>query len=110
MRIRHRARRGPILRLPLLRSCRAFRQLPVILEQVFQVLDVPPCRMRRPCTFKAARDCIYADAIAKAILPAAPLLLNRRTLGLTADILLRIARATTGPICLAIRQLKATTL
>src|ERR1035437_4982589 len=70
VRIRHRALRSSALGLPLLSSSRALRQLPVILEQIVQILNVPLRRVRRPRAFQATGDRIYADAVAKAVLPA----------------------------------------
>src|ERR1017187_6639217 len=93
VRIRHRALRSSALGLPLLSSCRALCQFPFVLEQVLQVLEVPTRRIRCPRAFQATGDRIHADAIAKAILPAAPLLLDRKSTRLNSDILLRIARA-----------------
>ena len=54
MRVGHRARTRPALGLPLMRASRAGGQLPLIFEQVLEVMVAPLCRRLAPRDLKAA--------------------------------------------------------
>ncbi len=86
VRVGHGAFRGCILGSPLLSTGRALRQLPVVVEQVVEVVVVPFGRVGRPCALRAARDGVVAAAGAVAVLPAEALLLETRALGRCADV------------------------
>src|ERR1700757_4150569 len=80
--IRYRTGACVTLRLPLIRTGRALRQLPVIAKQVFKEVVTPLRRRTGPDDFQAAGERIRALAGAKAVLPTEALLLNRSTLRL----------------------------
>ena len=62
------------------------RQLPLVAEQVVEVIVVPLHRVGCPCAFQAAGDRIGAFAAAKAALPAQALLLDAGSLGFGTDV------------------------
>src|SRR5262249_15756271 len=68
--IRNRACARAILRRPLMRSCWAFRQLPVVAEQVLEEVVAPLRRRRGLGDFQAAGDGIATFAGAEATPPA----------------------------------------
>ena len=84
--VRHGARAGAVLRLPLLRAGRALGQLPLVAEQVLEEVVAPLRRRRGPGDLEAAGDGVAALAGAVAALPAEALLLERRRLGFGADV------------------------
>ena len=90
MRIGDRAAGGGILRFPLRRAGRALRQLPLIVEEIVEVVVVPLRRARRPRAFESAGDRRVTVAAPKAVFPAQSLLFDRCTLGFGADVLLGI--------------------
>src|SRR5207253_3039968 len=81
-----------ILRLPLLRTGGALRELPLEPEQRVEEAVVPLGRRRRPCTFESARRRMTGDAALVAVAPAESELFDIRAFRLRADEL-RIARA-----------------
>src|ERR1700757_4751406 len=80
--IRYRTGACVTLRLPLIRTGRALRQLPVIGKQVFKEVVTPLRRRTGPDDFQAAGERIRALAGAKAVLPAETLILDGSTLRL----------------------------
>src|SRR3974390_660734 len=78
MGIRHHTGARPTFRCPLMRACRALRQLPLVAEQVRKKVIAPLRRPRGPKHFYPAADRIAALAAAKRALPAEALLLNAR--------------------------------
>ena len=76
VRIGHRARARAVLRLPLMRAGRALRQLPVVVEQVLEVVAAPLRRRRGPGDFQAAADGVAAHARLEAARPAEALRLD----------------------------------
>jgi len=70
VRVGHRTRTSVALGLPLPRASGAFRQLPVIFEQGFEIAVVPLRRRGSPCAFDTAGDRIDADTRVKGFLPA----------------------------------------
>ena len=64
----------------------ALGQLPVVLEEVLEKAVVPLRRLLRPRALEAARQRLRAVAVAGAVLPAETLLLERRGLGLGAEV------------------------
>src|SRR6516164_9830978 len=87
MRVRHRILGGTTLRCPLPGAGWALRQLPVVLEEIIEIAVVPLGRMVGPGAFEAAGEGVHAEAIADAVLPAQPHLLDGGGLGVGADIL-----------------------
>src|SRR5271170_381804 len=53
-----------------MRSSRALREFPFVIEQVFEEVVAPLRRRLRPGDFQTACDCVTAFASAKAVLPA----------------------------------------
>ena len=74
--MRHRSGARATLRLPLMRTGRALRQLPFVAEQVPEEVVAPLRRRRGPGDFQTAGDRVTALARAKAALPAEALLLD----------------------------------
>src|SRR5258707_13380925 len=72
-------------RLPLLRTGRAFRQLPFVVEQVVEEMVAPLRRRLRPCHFRAAGDGVGSKARAMLALPAEALILEGGAFRLRAD-------------------------
>src|SRR5262245_65442433 len=72
-------------RLPLLRTGRALRQLPFVLEQVLEEMVAPLGRRLRPGDFRTAGDRISADAGAVRALPAEALIFKRARFRLGAN-------------------------
>ncbi len=70
-----------------MRTGRTLRQLPLVAEQVVEVVVVPLRRVGGPCAFQPAGDRVAAIAAAKAVLPAEALLLEAGTLGFGTDVL-----------------------
>ena len=81
-----------VLRLPLVRACGALRELPLVAEQDPEEAVVPGDRGVGPDDFETAGDRVAAHAGAVRALPAEALLLDRGSLGIGADVVLR-ARA-----------------
>ena len=73
--IRHCTGTRATLRLPLVRTSRALRQLPFVAEQVLEEVVAPLRRRAGPGNFQAAGDRVTTFACAKAALPAKALLL-----------------------------------
>ena len=71
----------------------ALDQFPLIAEQVFEEAIVPFGRVAGPRDLEPAGNRVVALAGAEAVLPAEPLLLDRRALRLRADMLSRIGSA-----------------
>jgi len=94
MSIRHSVRCGWIGRNPLVRTGRAFHQIPIVAEQSIKIAIIPLDRGRVPCSFDATADRVAAFASAKTALPAEALFLDAGGLGFRAD-KRRIARAMT---------------
>src|SRR3984957_5915541 len=65
---------------------RALRQLPVVLEQVLEIVVSPFCRRGGPCDFEAAGDGVACDASGVGACPAEALLLNRGAFRLFAQL------------------------
>src|SRR5262245_5332828 len=80
------------LRLPLLRTGRALRQLPFVFEQVLEEQVTPLRRRLRPGDFRAAGNGVSADAGAVFALPAEALILKGAAFWLRTD-QRRVARA-----------------
>src|SRR5208337_291663 len=97
--IRNGARCRPVLGRPLVRTGWALHQLPLMAEQVFQVVVAPLRRRLAPNDLQAAADRVVAVAAAIAALPTQALLLDGRAFGFGADILERIGSA----VCFAER-------
>ena len=76
-----------VLRDPLLGAGRALGELPLPAVEGLQEAVVPLRRRRGPGDLEAAGDGVAALAAAEAVLPAEPLLLERRALRLRADVL-----------------------
>src|SRR5215204_2631470 len=72
---------------PLLRTGRALRQLPLVLEQVREEAVVPLRRLVGPRALEPAGQRVGAIAAVDAVLPAEPLLLDWSGLGLRTDVL-----------------------
>ncbi|MGY4437811.1 hypothetical protein ACVW04_000593 [Bradyrhizobium sp. LM2.3] len=70
---------------PLLRTRRALRQFPFVLEQVLEEVVAPLRRRRRPCHLETAGDGITADARSVLALPAEALILERARFRLRSD-------------------------
>src|SRR5688572_12945406 len=92
MRMRNRALAGAVLRLPLLRTRRTRRQVPVVLEAVLEAVVVPRGGRRAPGDLETARDRVGALACLVAALPAEALFLEVATLRLGADMFVRRRR------------------
>src|ERR1700747_363196 len=67
-------------------AARALRQLPVVLEEVLEIVVTPFCRRAGPCDFEAAGDGVACDASGVGACPAETLLLNRRAFRLFAPL------------------------
>src|ERR1700752_4660872 len=67
-------------------AARALRQLPVVLEEVLEIVVTPFCRRAGPCDFEAAGDGVACDASGVGACPAETLLLNRRAFRLFAQL------------------------
>ena len=80
-----RDRGGGAFRLPLLRTGRALRQLPFVVEQVVEEVVAPLRRRLRPGDFRAAGDGVGAEAGAMLALPAEALILDEAAFRLRAD-------------------------
>ncbi len=78
---------GAVLRDPLVRTGRALAQLPLEAEQVVEEAVGPRRRGGCPRHLEAAGDRVRALARAVGVAPAETLLLERRALGLVADVL-----------------------
>jgi len=70
---------------------------PLVVEQIVEVARVPLGRRLRPRPLDAARDGVLAFAGAVVALPAQALVLDRRGLGLGADVLFGVGRAVDLP-------------
>src|SRR5262244_2677761 len=79
-----RDRGGSAFRLPLIGAGWALRQLPFIVEQVFEEVIAPLRRRLRPGDLRAAGDGIGAETRAEFALPAEALLLDQGTFRLRA--------------------------
>ena len=88
-RVRHQVVARAALGPPLVGARRALEQLPLVAEQDVEELVVPPGRVVGPGDLEPAGDRVGADAGAVARLPAEALLLDRRGLGVGADVLVR---------------------
>ena len=75
-----------VLRLPLVRARRALGQLPLVAEEVPEEVVAPLRGRRGPGDLEAAGDGVAALAGAVAARPAEALRLERRRLGLGADV------------------------
>ncbi len=84
--MRDRARTGAVLRLPLMGTGRALRQLPFVAEEVFEEAVAPLRGRGGPGDFQAAGDRVAPLAGAEAVLPAEPLLLQARRFRLGRDV------------------------
>ena len=69
---------------PLVRASWAFREFPLVAEEVLKIIIAPLRRRLRPGHFQAAGDGILALARAEAALPTEALLFDRGGLGLWA--------------------------
>src|SRR5207244_4407760 len=76
VRIRNRAGACATLRFPLMRAGRALRQLPLVAEQVLEVVVAPLRGRGGPRDFQAAGDRVTALARAECTSPAEALLLD----------------------------------
>ncbi len=76
-----------------MRTGGALRELPLIAEQVVEVVVVPLRRVGGPCALQPAADRVDAFAAAKGVLPAEALLFDAGGLGFGTDILARIGSA-----------------
>src|SRR5919198_6441111 len=85
--IRHGALRLGIRGRPLLRTGRARRQLPVVLEQVLEEAVVPLRRLVGPCPLQPAGERVGAVAAVEVVSPAEALLLDGGSLGFRAYVL-----------------------
>ncbi len=94
MRVHHGGRGGRIRRDPLPRPRRALHLLPFVAEEGLEETVVPGHRGGRPGAFQPAGDGVAAYSGAEAVPPAEALLLQRRALGLGADV--RFERRTVG--------------
>src|SRR5437879_8571412 len=74
--VRHGTGARATLRLPLVRTGRAFRQLPFIAEQVAEEVVAPLRRRAGPGDFEAAADRVTTLACAEVARPAEALLLD----------------------------------
>src|SRR5262249_19113264 len=72
--MRHGAGAGAVLRLPLIRAGRALRELPLVAEQVLEVVVAPLRGRRGPGDFQAAGDRVSAHACTEFVSPAKALL------------------------------------
>ena len=77
MRIRHGIRERPIGGDPLMRASGAFRQHPIMVQQVLEVVIVPLGRVDGPGAFDPAGNGMHAHAGMEAAHPAKPHLLKR---------------------------------
>ena len=91
--VRHRARTGVALGLPLIGTGGALREFPLVVEEVFEVVITPAGGRGRPRAFETARDGVLAMAGAVGVVPAEALRLDRRTGGFGADVFARIGRS-----------------
>ena len=78
MRIRHGISKRAIGRNPLIGTSRAFRQHPIMVHQVLEIVIVPLGRVGGPSAFNAAGNRIATHAGAEAVLPAKAHLFQRR--------------------------------
>src|SRR5262249_44889611 len=85
----HRAGAGAPLRSPLMRARRALRQLPLVTEQVLEVVVAPLRGGGGPGDLKAAGDRVTALARAEGAPPAEALLLDEGRFGLRPHMRLR---------------------
>src|ERR1700751_4241942 len=67
-------------------AARVFRQLPVVLEEVLEIVVTPFCRRAGPCDFETAGDGVACDASGVSAWPAETLLLNCRAFRLFAQL------------------------
>ena len=89
MGVRHGALGLRVLRRPLPGVGRAFGQLPVVVQQVVQVVAVPLHRVGGPGPLDAAGDGVAALAGAEGVAPAQALLLDARGFRLSAEMAFR---------------------
>ena len=89
----NRARSVPVLGSPLVRTGRALHQLPVIFEQVLQVVVAPLRWGGGPGDFQAAADRVVAVTSAKGVHPTETLLLDRGPFRFGTDVLAGIGSA-----------------
>ncbi len=90
VRIGHCAFRLCLARRPLLGTCRALCQFPIVAEKILEVIVVPLRRLGRPRAFQAGGDGVAAPSGAEAVSPTQPLLLRRRTFRLWAYVMIWI--------------------
>src|SRR5262249_47317001 len=90
---RHGALACAVFRLPLLRTRRARRQLPLVLEEVLEEVVAPLRWRRRPGDFETAGDRVSSHAGLIAALPAEALLFEVAALRFLADMLVSRCRA-----------------
>src|ERR1700733_5602562 len=84
-----------ILRDPLVGACGALLELPLVAEQVLEEVVAPLRGRGGPGDLEARGDDVVPLAGAEVLLPAKALLLDRRALGLGADVavVVRVRRA-----------------
>src|ERR1700693_5523876 len=87
--MRHRAGARAPLRLPLILARRAPRQLPLVAEQVLEVVVAPLRRSGGPGDLEAAGERVGAMALAEAVLPAEALVDDVSTFRVGPDVGLR---------------------
>src|SRR5262245_57822634 len=92
--IRHGALSLGILGLPLVRTGRTLRQLPLVTEQVLEVAVVPLYRVVGPGALEAAGDGVGAFAGSEFVPPAEALLLDGAGLGFGTAV--RVTGSTVG--------------
>ena len=77
---------GAVLRLPLVRACRALGQFPFVAKEVLEEVVAPLRRRGRPGDLQAAGDGVAALAGAKTAGPAEPLLFEAAGFGFVGDV------------------------
>ena len=93
VRIGHGVIRRAIRGTPLMRPGRAAGQFPLVAEENLEEAVVPPRRRRGPDDLQPTGDRVVANAGAERVAPAEALLLDRRPLGLTSDVLVGVGGA-----------------
>src|SRR5262249_13129457 len=88
--IRNGAGCSPILGKPLVRTGWALSELPLIGEQVFQIVVVPLHRVSSPCALQPAADRIDPAAVAVTVLPTQTWVCDACGLRIGTDIAARI--------------------